>query len=50
MSATASSHDDGTGEIMGSIDAEEYVIADVSTDDAWVSIRVAEAPDIRDWR
>ena len=35
--------DEGTG-------ATEFVIADVSRDDAWVSIRLRDAPGLDDWR
>jgi prefoldin subunit 5 len=37
-------------EVMASVDADEYVIADISEDEAWVSIGVQDAPDVRDWR
>jgi hypothetical protein len=35
--------DDGTG-------TPEFVIADVSRDDAWVSIQLRDAPSLDDWR
>lgn len=35
--------DDGTG-------APEFVIADVSRDDAWVSIQLQDATGLDDWR
>jgi len=41
------------GEVMASVDSTatqpEFVIADVSRDDAWLSMPVAEAPSLRDW-
>jgi len=41
-------------EVMASVDdapgTPEFVIADVSTEDAWVSIRCSEAPALDDWR
>jgi hypothetical protein len=49
MSATAPRPTDG-GEVMASVDADEYVIADISEDEAWVSMCVQDAPDVRDWR
>ncbi len=40
-------------EVMASVDSTptqpEFVIADVSRDDAWLSMSVAEAPSLRDW-
>ena len=40
--------------ILGSIDGggsrEEYVIADISADDAWLSMRAADAPTLPAWR
>lgn len=35
---------------MASVDADEYVIADISEDGAWLSICVQDAPCVRDWR
>jgi hypothetical protein len=35
---------------MASVDAQEYVIADVSEDGAWLSMDAEDAPSIRDWR
>ncbi|WP_331235203.1 DUF7556 family protein [Natronorarus salvus] len=41
-------------EVMAAVDEGErcsrYVIADVSIDDAWLSMPVAEAASLRDWR
>lgn len=41
------------GEVMASVDSTsarpEFVIADVSRDDAWLSMPVAEAPSLRAW-
>lgn len=41
------------GEVMASVDStptqQEFIIADVSCDDAWLSMPVAEAPSLRDW-
>ncbi|MBB6647323.1 DUF7556 family protein [Halobellus ruber] len=40
-------------EVMASVDSAsaqpEFVIADVSRDDAWLSVPVAEAPSLREW-
>lgn len=48
---------DGGGDdtVVGSIDAagsaeETYVIADISADDAWLSMPAAEAPTLIRWR
>jgi len=39
---------------MASVDPEgdcrEYVIADVTADDAWLAMDAADAPPLRDWR
>jgi hypothetical protein len=41
-------------DVMASVDdakgAPEFVIADVSRDDAWVSIDLPDAPTLDDWR
>lgn len=41
-------------EVMASVDAEgdcqEYVIADVTEDGAWLAMAVDEAPTVHDWR
>lgn len=39
-------------EVMASVDGSsspEFVIADVSRDDAWISICETDAPILRDW-
>lgn len=36
--------------VMAAQDEEDLVIADVSRDDAWLVVPVAEAPDLTDWR
>ena len=40
-------------EVMASVDPSpaqpEFVIADVSRDDAWLSMPASEAPSLRDW-
>ena len=40
-------------EVMASVDSgsarPEFVIADVSRDDAWLSMPVSEAPSLREW-
>jgi len=54
--AVAPGHtDDGPDrEVIGSLDdaddRESYVIADIATEEAWVSIDAAEAPDLEDMR
>ena len=44
----------GSSDVMASVDegtgTTEFVIADVSRDDAWVSIRLRDAPGLDDWR
>jgi hypothetical protein len=51
MGADASSNDD---EVVGAVDSadgtESYVIADITDDEAWVSISAADAPTLRAWR
>ena len=43
-----------SSDVMASVDestgATEFVIADVSRDDAWLSIRLRDAPGLDDWR
>ncbi|MFB6092945.1 MAG: hypothetical protein ABEK02_08055 [Haloquadratum sp.] len=50
--ATAVS-DASRAEVMASVDSTpaqaEFIIADVSCDDAWLSMRASEAPSLRDW-
>jgi hypothetical protein len=50
--ATAVS-DASRAEVMASVDStpsqSEFVIADISRDDAWLSMRLSEAPSLRDW-
>lgn len=52
--AAASQWDLIDPEIMASIDTTEsttrLVIADISTDDAWLSTRIADAVPLSDWR
>lgn len=48
------SMDASDGTIVGSIDSdgrcEEYVIADISEDGAWVTMRAEDAAELRAWR
>mgnify|MGYP000442274374 CR=1 FL=1 len=41
-------------DVMASVDDEtgapEFIIADVSRDDAWMSIQLRDAPGLDDWR
>jgi len=39
-----------TDDVMASVDADEYVIADISEEDAWMSIGVHDAPELDSWR
>ena len=43
-----------SSDVMASVDegtgTTKFVIADVSRDDAWVSIRLRDAPGLDDWR
>jgi len=43
-----------SSDVMASVDEStgttEFVIADVSRDDAWVSIQLRDAPGLDDWR
>ncbi|SFF76253.1 hypothetical protein SAMN04488063_0181 [Halopelagius inordinatus] len=40
-------------EVMASVDSSsshsEFIIADISCDEAWISMRVEDAPSLRDW-
>jgi hypothetical protein len=40
-------------EVMASVDSNrsrsEFIIADISRDEAWLSMREADAPSLRDW-
>lgn len=37
-------------EMMGAVDAAEFVVADVARDGAWLSVPEAEALSLDDWR
>lgn len=37
-------------EVIASVDDDQYLIADISEDGAWLSIGVQEAPSLRSWR
>lgn len=57
MATDTSGPHDGTAEdaeIMGAVDGDghrqEYVIADISEDGAWLSMRVDDAPTLPAWR
>lgn len=43
-----------TGEVVGTVDDDgvnsEYVIADITADDAWLSMQTDDAPTLPDWR
>lgn len=42
------------GEVVGAVDGDgtdqEYVIADISEDEAWLSVQVDDAPTLPAWR
>lgn len=52
--ATPASAVDGEHEVMASIDdahdGERVIIADVTTDDAWLAVPLCEAASLSDWR
>ncbi|MCU4925900.1 hypothetical protein OB905_07870 [Halobacteria archaeon AArc-dxtr1] len=52
--ATTHAHSSADDTIVGTIDAagssEEYVIADISADGAWLSMGAVDAPSLSDWR
>ncbi|MCH7659327.1 MAG: hypothetical protein IH933_01665 [Euryarchaeota archaeon] len=52
--ATPASAVDGDSEVMASIDdahdGERVIIADVTTDDAWLAMPLCEAASLSDWR
>ena len=57
MSTDASGPNDrlrDDGEIVGAVDGDgtdqEYVIADISEDEAWLSVQVDDAPTLPAWR
>lgn len=37
-------------DVMAALDQNDLVIADVSREDAWLSVPAAEAPELTDWR
>ncbi|ELY26776.1 hypothetical protein GL213_00800 [Halogeometricum borinquense] len=45
--------DASRAEVMASVDStparSEFIIADISCDNAWLSMTVEEAPSLRDW-
>ena len=47
---TASRPTDRAREVMATVDADEYVIADISEDEAWVAMEVCDAPALKAWR
>lgn len=51
MSCSGSPGPDRTAEIMGSMDEDgRYVIADISEDEAWLSVADEEAAPLDAWR
>ncbi|NHN46145.1 hypothetical protein G9464_00840 [Halostella sp. JP-L12] len=57
MATDASGPNDGLrddGEVIAAVDGDgtdqEYVIADISEDEAWLSVRVDDAPTLPAWR
>ncbi|WP_165875240.1 DUF7556 family protein [Natrarchaeobius chitinivorans] len=40
----------GSIDSAGSSDVDEYVIADISADDAWLSMQAEAAPTLTAWR
>jgi hypothetical protein len=44
----------GSSEVMASVDStpqgDEFIIADIGRDDAWVSMSASVAPTLPDWR
>ncbi|MFB6250527.1 MAG: hypothetical protein ABEI27_02375 [Halobellus sp.] len=50
--ATAAS-DASRAEVMASVDStsgkSEFIIADITCDDAWLSMRVSDAPSLDEW-
>jgi hypothetical protein len=49
----AAASDASRAEVMASVDStparSEFIIADISCDNAWLSMAAAEAPLLRDW-
>lgn len=37
-------------DVIASVDEDQYLIADISEDGAWLSMEVREAPSLRTWR
>lgn len=54
MAADASETDDDRGEVVGAVDSadgtESYVIADITDEEAWVSVHADDAVLLRTWR
>lgn len=40
----------GAGSVMGAVDDAEFVIADVATEDAWLSVAIGDAWELDGWR
>ncbi len=45
---------DSTADVMASVDASspraEFIIADITCDDAWLSVELDDAPSLVNWR
>ena len=54
MATDTTAIDVSAPEVMASVDStshsEELVIADITRDDAWLSLRASDAPSLDDWR
>jgi hypothetical protein len=54
MVADASGSTDDAGTVVAAVDSadgiESYVIADITDDEAWMSIHTDDAPALRSWR
>lgn len=37
-------------DVLASVDEDQYLIADISEDGAWLSMEVRDAPQLRSWR
>jgi hypothetical protein len=48
--STARADADGEGEVMAAVSGERLVIADISRDDAWLSIPVAASVSVDEFR
>ncbi|MGM0592155.1 MAG: DUF7556 family protein [Halobacteriota archaeon] len=54
MAIDATASVDASTEVMASVDpstsGSQFIIADISCDNAWLSMQYGDAPSLQDWR